>query len=343
VTTLVTGATGFIGRHLTRALCRLGEPVRILARRTSDLRPLADLPVEVIYGDLTDPAAVEEAVRGVRRVFNCAGTASDWGPWEAFQAANITGVDYLLRAARRESHLERFVHISTTDVYGYPNRRHVTEDAPWVDRRMYYNSSKIAGERLAWRAYHEHGVPLTVIRPASVYGPEDPHYVSEILALLQSGSMVLIDEGKPIAGLAYVENVVDLLLLAAERPAAVGQAFNASDGTEITWRDFTDRLATIAGTPTARWSLPHDVAYALGWALEHLWRWLRLSSRPLLTRQAVENIGTHQDFSIAKARRMLGYTPRVGFDEGMERVAQWLHDVGALGSSQQRRPLQRYR
>lgn len=329
MTTLITGATGFIGRRLTRVLCQLGEPVRILARRPSNLRPLADLPIEIVYGDLADLDTVRAAVRGVRRVFNCAGMVSDWGPWAAFQAANITGVDNLLRAMREETRLERFVHLSTSDVYGYPNRRHVTEDAPLVDRRMSYNSSKIAGELLAWRAYREHGIPLVVIRPASVYGPEDVHYVGEILALLRSGSMMLIDEGRPIAGLTYVDNLVDLLLLASERPAAVGQAFNASDGSSITWRDFTDRLAALAGTPSARFSLPHDLAYALGWAMEQLWRILRRRTRPLLTRQAVENIGTHQDFSITRAQQMLGYKPRVNFDEGMERVARWLHDASS--------------
>jgi nucleoside-diphosphate-sugar epimerase len=323
---LVTGATGFIGRRLTRALCQLGEPVRILVRRSSNLSPLSNLPVEVVYGDLADLGAVRVAVRGVRRVFNCAGMVGDWGPWAAYQAANIMGVDNLLRAVRSEDHLERFVHVSTSDVYGYPNRRHVTEDAPFVDRRMYYNSSKIAGERLAWRAYREHGVPLVVVRPASVYGPEDPNYVGEILTLLRSGSMMFVDGGCSIAGLTYVDNVADLLLLAGERPAAVGQAFNVSDGSAVTWRDFVNRLAMIAGTAPARLSLPHDLAYVLGWSMEQVWRALRRRSRPLVTRQAVENTGTHQDFSIARAQRMLGYTPRVGFDEGMERVARWLYD-----------------
>ena len=327
MTTLVTGATGFIGRRLTHTLCQLGEPVRILARRSSNLRPLANLPIEIVYGDLADLETIRAAVRGVRRVFNCAGMVGDWGPWAAFQAANITGVDNLLRAMREETRLERFVHLSTSDVYGYPNRRHVTEEAPLVDRRMYYNSSKIAGELLAWRAYREHGIPLVIIRPASVYGPEDPHYVGEILTLLKNGSMMLIDGGHLIAGLTYIDNLIDLLLLASERPAAVGQAFNASDGSTITWRAFTDRLAAIAGTPSARLSLPHDLAYALGWIMERLWHILRRRTRPLLTRQAVENIGTHQDFSITRAQRILGYAPRIDFDEGMERIARWLHDL----------------
>jgi len=327
MTTLVTGATGFIGRHLTRALCQLGEPVRILARRTSDLSVLDGLRVEVVYGDLSDDAAVRVAVDGVQRIFNCAGLARDWGPWRAFQDANITGVDHLLRAARAARGLQRFVHISTTDVYGYPNRRHVSEDAPYLDRRLPYNSSKIAGERLAWQAYRDYGVPLTVVRPASVYGPGDPHYVVEIVRYLRSGAMVLIDDGQIIAGLHYIDNLVDLLLLAGERPAAVGQAFNASDDLDVTWRQFVERLATAAGTAPPRLMLPHDVAYALATAAETISRLLPIAGRPLLTRHAVENLGTHQDFPATRARRMLGYAPRVGFDEGMARVAAWLRDA----------------
>ncbi len=327
MTTLVTGATGFIGRHLTRALCKLGEPVRILARRTSDLSVLDDLRVEVVHGDLSDEAAVRAAIDGAQRIFNCAGLARDWGPWRAFQDANIVGVDHLLRAARDARGLQRFVHISTTDVYGYPNRRHVSEDAPYIDRRLPYNSSKIAGERLAWQAYHDHGVPLTVIRPASVYGPGDPHYVVEILHHLRRGDMVLIDDGQIIAGLHYIDNLVDLLLLAGERPAAVGQVFNASDDLDVTWRQFCERLAASARTAPPRLTLSHDTAYALATAAEVIGRLLPIAGRPLLTRHAVENLGTHQDFPATRARRMLGYVPRVGFDEGMERVAAWLRDA----------------
>ena len=333
MTTLVTGATGFIGRRLTRAFCHLGEPVRILARRSSNLTPLADLPVEVSYGDLSDPDAARAAGRGVRRGYNCAGMASDWGPWDVFQSANITGVDNLLRAAAGEGGLERFVHISTSDVHGYPNRRQMTEDAPIVDRRMYYNTSKIAGERLAWKAHREHGVPLVVIRPVSVYGPEDRNFVGEFVTILRSGNMLLVGGGHSIAGLAYIDNVVDLLLLAGERKEAVGLAFSASDGSSITWREHTDRLAAIAGLPPARISLPHDLAYALGWGMEQVWRLARRTSRPLATRHAVEVVGTHQDFSIARAQRVLGYAPKVSYDEGMERVARWLKDSGYPGQS----------
>ncbi len=327
MTTLVIGATGFIGGYLTQALCRLGEPVRILARRTSDQHALAGLPIEVVYGDLSDTEALAKSVHGVRRIINCAGKASDWGPWSAFQAANITGVENLLRTARAESRLQRLVHVSTADVYGYPNRRHVTEESPWVDRGFPYNSSKIAGERLAWQAYREHGIPLTIVRPASVYGPGDPNFVLRIVTMMRSHSMILVDGGRAIAGLHYVENLVDLLLLAAERPAAIGMAFNASDDSTVTWRQYVDRLAQAADTAPVRLSLPYKVAYALGWAMEAACRPLGGRVSPPVTRQAVENTGIDQDYPAERARRMLGYTPRVSFDEGMERVARWLRET----------------
>ncbi|GAB4566037.1 MAG: NAD-dependent epimerase/dehydratase family protein [Anaerolineae bacterium] len=330
MTVLVTGATGFIGRHLVRALCERGHQVRVLVRTPSRLRVLEGLPVEPIIGDLIQPGVVHKAVSGARWIFNCAGLASDWGPWSAFQASNITGVQELLRAALLDDHLERLIHVSTTDVYGYPNRRGVDEDAPMVDRRLPYNSTKIAGERLVWQAHHDRGLPVTVIRPASVYGPHDPNYVGEFLNLLRSGLVVYIDGGETVAGLGYVENVVDLMLLAAEAPAAVGRAFNASDGSSVTWRQFVEGLSRVTGLTARAISLPHDLAYALGFGMEMLWRVLRMSSRPLLTRQAVENVGTHQDFSIERARRMLGFAPRVSFDEGMERVGRWLRDTGQV-------------
>jgi nucleoside-diphosphate-sugar epimerase len=325
---LVTGASGFLGGHLAEALVKRGGKVRALVRRTSNTAHLESLGVELVPGDLGDAASLRSAVRGADRVYHCAGLVSDWGTWEAFHAANVTGVANVLEAAR-EAAVGRLVHISTTDVYGYPNRP-VDETAPHIKRGWPYGDTKIDGEELVWDVFRRTGLPVTVIRPDSIYGPRSSSFVLEIVTLLKQGSMMHIGRGEQPAGLAYVDNVIDLILLAAGSEKSIGQAYNAADGSRITWRQYVRRLAEIVGVPDPRMTVPYRPAYAIGWSMEKLYGLFRVTSRPLLTRMAVEIFGTDLGFPVDKARRELGYEPRIGFDEGMRRVEAWLRSTGVV-------------
>jgi len=323
---LVTGGSGFLGSHLVEALVARGEEVRALVRPTSRTAHLASLGVELAYGDLSDPDSLRAAVGDVERIYHCAALAADWGTWEAFRAANGTGVRNLLEAAVAVG-VSKFIHVSTTDVYGHPDYP-AGESAPYRLRGWPYGDTKIEGERLAWTYHREHGLPVTVVRPVNVYGPRSTTFVVEIVELLKSGSMIHIGNGRKPAGLGYVTNVVDVLLRAADSEKSTGQAYNASDGSDVTWRQYVDRLAQIVGVPRPRLVIPHRLAYLAGWAMEKAYGALRLRSRPLLTRMVAEVFGTDQGFPIDKARRDLGYEPQVDFDEGMRRVEAWLHEAG---------------
>jgi nucleoside-diphosphate-sugar epimerase len=331
---LVTGASGFIGSHLAESLVARGEKVRALVRRTSATDLLEGLGVELAAGDLTDVKSLKAAVRGVDRIYHCAGLVSDWGPRKEFFTANVTGVKNILAAAR-EARVGKLVHISTTDVYGYPNRP-VDESAPYRPRGWPYVDSKIEGERIVWEFHRRFAVPVTIIRPDSVYGPRSKSFVIEIVNLLKSGSMVLIGRGNRPAGLAYVSNVVDLIMLAADSERSVGQAYNAADGSNVTWRSYVDKLAEILGVSTPHIAIPYGPAYAAGWIMEGLYGLLRIPNRPLLTRLAVDIFATDLGFSIDKAREELGFQPRIDFLEGMRRVDTWLRESGLLASADPR-------
>ena len=325
---LVTGGSGFLGSHLVEALVARGEEVRALVRPTSQTAHLEGLRVELAYGDLGDVQSLKAAVQGVERVYHCAALAADWGTWEAFRAANVTGVRNLLEAAAGAG-VSKFVHVSTTDVYGHPDYP-ADESTPYRRRGWPYGDTKIAGEQLAWTYYRQHGLPVTVVRPVNIYGPRSTTFVLEIVELLKNGSMVHIGGKRKPAGLGYVTNVVDVMLRAADSEASVGQAYNASDGSDVTWRQYVNRLAEIVGVPSPRLAVPYRAAYLAGWAMEKVYGALGLKSRPLLTRMVVEVFGTDQGFSIGKARRELGYEPQVDFDEGMRRVEAWLRQAGHI-------------
>jgi nucleoside-diphosphate-sugar epimerase len=144
--------------------------------------------------------------------------------------------------------------------------------------------------------------------------------------------MVLIDGGRAVAGLVYVENLIDAAVLAAGHDAAVGQAFNVTDGLEVTWRQFTNDLAHGLGCRVARWSVPFRVANSLALALENGYRLLRraagVRTRPLLSRQAVHVLGHDQRFSNDKIRNALGWAPRTDYADGLAATIAWLRSDG---------------
>jgi nucleoside-diphosphate-sugar epimerase len=319
---LVTGGSGFLGSHLVEALVARGEGVRVLVRSTSKTDHLEKLGVELYFGDLNEIQSLRTAIQGMERVYHCAALAADWGKKEEFYAANVNGVRNLLEVAV-EGGVKKFVHVSTTDVYGHPDYP-ADETAPYQLRNWQYGDTKIEGEKLIWAYHHQHDLPITIVRPVNVYGPRSESFVVEIVELLKSGSMVHIgNENKP-AGLAYVTNVVDVLIRAAESEKSVGQAYNVCDDSDVTWREYVDRLAEILGVPSPSIVIPYRLAYLAGWMMEKTYSTLRIKGRPLLTRMAAELFGTHQGFSINKARQELGYEPEVEFDEGMRRVEVWL-------------------
>ena len=322
---LVTGASGFLGGYVVNGLVSRGEHVRALVRTTSTVSNLQQPGVELVTGDLTDEDSLVSAVQGIEQVFHCAAYCADWGTWETYQSANVTGLQILLRVLAG-SRVKRLIHVSTSGVYGHPNVP-VDESFPYRFRGFPYLDTKIIGEELVWDFYQQYQIPTSIIRPASIYGPGST--VTRIIAdLLVSGSMLLIGHGDTTAGLAYVSNVADLMLLAAESNSSIGQAYNASDGMEVTWRQYACELARILGVREPRIQIPYRLAYATGWIMEKAYRTLRIRDRPLLTRHVVGFLGTEQGFPIDKARKDLGFVPAVSFHEGMERISAWLHEEG---------------
>ena len=325
-TALVTGASGFLGGRLAELLAEGGVPVRILARASSDLRHLSHLPIHIVRGDLNDTAALAEAVRDVSVIYHCAAASTDWAADATYYEANVTGTQRLLDAALDVPGLARFVHVSTTDVYGYP-RQVCDETAPTRDVGLPYNRTKILGEAATLRAHREQGLPVTVVRPATIYGPRGKDFVTEIATLLRDGWMMLVDGGLKRGGFTYVDNVATAMMQAAASPATVGRAYNLCDETSATWRDYTHGLADVLGYRRPRIVLGFAAAMALGRAMEIPYALLKIRSRPLLTRHAVHLLGGDQEFPATRAREEFGFAPAVSLAEGIARSAEWVRGV----------------
>ncbi len=323
---LITGASGFIGGHLAERLAREGRRVRCFVRATSDVSLLLRLGVEIAVGDLADRDSLATAAEGCRWVLHCGALVSDWATTEEISAVNVGGTRHALRAATRAS-AERFVHLSTTDVYGYRGGPPI--DETYVPRGFsnWYAQTKRDAEAEV-RGAGEGGLETVILRPATVYGPRSADVIGDIARAIRRRQMLLIDHGRAVAGLCYVENLADAAILALTHEAAPGNAFNVTDGLDVTWRRFTDDLARGLGAPPPRLSLPYPAAHAVGAGLEHGYRALRrltgVRTPPLLSRQAVHVLGADQSFDNGKLRRLLGWRPRIGYEAGLEATLAWL-------------------
>lgn len=316
---LVTGATGFVGTRLAAALAARGHRVRVLTRRDAGLERLERLGTEVVRGDLGDRLSLGRAAEGAAVVFHAAGRVSDWGPREAFFAANVDGTRNLV-AACREAGVPRLVHLSSLTVLGLPrDGRLVTEETPPARpaRGDFYTESKLAGERIAREAHGEGGLATTVVRPGAIWGPGDPNVVPRIVRLLSRGAMPYVGGGRNLVGLVHVENLVRGLLLAAETPAAAGGLYHLTDGEQVTAREAIDAIADALHLARPRLSLPFPVVLGAAALVEGASRALRLRRPPPLTRYGARFVACDARYDLSRARRDLGYEPVVSFREGV--------------------------
>ncbi len=324
---LVTGASGFLGGRVAQLVARRAGSVRILARRTSDLQHLSGVPAHIYYGDLSDTAALADVARDVTHIIHCAGCSTDWARWAQYHDANVAGVENLLKAAAGSGTLARFLHVSSTDVYGYPHDP-CDESHVLTDVKLPYNRSKCQGEERVLAESRNSGLPVTIVRPATIYGPRGKAFSMDVAKLIRHGMMAVIDGGRSPGGFCYVDNAADAMIDAALSPATLGHAYNLADGTNATWRDYLDRLADGLGRRRPWIDIPSRVALPMAGAFESVHRNLRLPGSPILTRHAVLLLSRNQEYNSEKAKRDFGFRPEISFDEGMGRTIEWLKREG---------------
>ena len=235
-----------------------GVQVRMLVRRVSAASPAARFPVEVVVGDLLDPAAVTAAVGGCAVVFNCAkGTGGDA---RRRRAVDVEAAGQVIEAAAR--HGARVVHVSSFAVYDLPAEGEVDErtaDAPPGDS---YTDGKLAGERLALAAGTRLGVPVTVVQPTVVYGPRGGVHGTDILEEMRTGRLILVNGGAGICNAVYVDDVVTALLLAASSSRAAGERILVSGAEHPAWSAFFGEFERMLGA-VATVSMSEDEALEL--------------------------------------------------------------------------------
>lgn len=320
---LVTGATGFIGSHVVETLAARGQSMVALVRPASDASWLESLGVEVVRGDLFEPAALTQACDGVAVIVHCAARVGDWGPIEAYRRVNVEGLRNLLETARRVP-VRRVIHLSSLGVYEARDHYGTDETEPLPQRHMdAYTQTKVEAELLV-RQYHEqYGLPVVILRPGFVYGARDRTVLPRLLDALEKRQLRYLGSGEQRMNTIYVGNLVQAILLAAEKPQAVGQTYNLTDGEEVSKRRFFETLARVADLPPPQGSVPRWLARLLAAGMETWARWRGDSQPPKLTRARVKFLGLNLHFSVEKARRELGYEPEPALEKGLREAVAW--------------------
>lgn len=318
---LITGATGLLGSHIAEKLRAAAQDVRALVRPGSDTSFLDRLGVDKATGDVTDADSMVAAMKGVGVVYHAAARVGDWGPWREFVAVTIDGTRNVVEAAARAG-VQRLLHISSISAYGHPDGAGLVldETAPLgqkLHKWSYYSRAKVEAERIVWAAHEAGRVPVTVIRPSWLYGQRDRASMPRLIRAIRAGKGKLIGDGANRLNLTYAGNEADGCILAASSPKAVGQAYNLCNDGEITQREYLNRIARAIGAKPVSKHVPYKVAYAAAFLMELAGHAVGRKSPPLVTRYSVWLIGRRVFFSSEKISRELGYSPAVGYDEGI--------------------------
>jgi nucleoside-diphosphate-sugar epimerase len=328
---LVTGATGLLGSHVAEQLVARGERVRALVRQGSDTSFLQGLGVDLVEGDLGLPQTLPPAFDGCDVVYHCAARVGDWGAWRVFQQAIIDATANVLAACSTVG-VGRLLHVSSINVYGHPHLRQgqwLTEDDPLGQRLWWwdhYCRAKVQAERLV----HASSVPWTAVRPSWIYGPRDRNSLPRVLKALDAGRAAMVGNGENLLNIVYAADVADGAIRAATMPAALRRSYNLSSEGAITQREFLNALTDGLGRPRVRRQFPFWLAFYGGFLAECIGHVIRLRRPPHFTRYAVALIGRSTRFSIERARRELGWEPRMPPREGLQRTIEWFEATGKI-------------
>ncbi|MGZ5337233.1 MAG: NAD-dependent epimerase/dehydratase family protein [Solirubrobacterales bacterium] len=311
----VTGGAGFIGAAVSRRLVAEGCAVTGLEVDPALAPRVEETGASFAHADITDRAALDRALEGVQLVVHTAAYVREWGEMAEFMRVNVGGTANLMDAAASAA-VGRVVHLSSVVVYGYDDDGEQDESAHRRNCGVPYVDTKSASDRLACR---RGGI---VVRPGDVYGPGSIPWVVRPAALLRSGQMALPGRGEGTMLPAYIDDLVEAIVLALRR-GEPGRAYTVWDGEPVSFRDYFERLAEATGGKAPR-RLPRPLLTAIAGAAEVVAK--ARGTPPAFGRHGITLVDRNGTASNRRAREELGWEPQVGLDEGLRRSAEWLRE-----------------
>lgn len=324
---LVTGGTGFTGSHLVRRLLERGHEVLVMDNQKGLFYDeLLSKGARIELGSITDKRLASKVVQGCEVVHHLAAAFRQLNvPDQYYWDVNVEGTRHLVDAAYRLG-VRKFIYCSTQGVHGHIQTPPGNEDSP-IAPEDYYQLTKYKGEEVV-REYVEKGLDAVTLRPTAIYGPGDPGRFLILFRLVKRGTFLMFGDGNTFYHPVYVENLVDAFELAAEKDGIRGASYIIGDEQYYSLNQLVQEVAAAIEVPVRIRHLPFWPVWTAAWICETVCKPLRLS--PPLFRRRVDWFRQVRAFSIEKAKRELGYKPRIGLRDGLSRTAKWYSEHGYL-------------
>jgi nucleoside-diphosphate-sugar epimerase len=328
---LVTGGTGFIGSHLAEEGRRRGAEVAVLGlterpEEQANAALLSRMGAVVFSGSITDPDLCRRAAKGATHIFHLAVAMREGGKSdEFFESINLDGTRHLLQAATAER-VERFVYCSTIGIYGHRAPGVTTEESPLSPGNI-YERTKVTAERLVRDFVENCGLPAVILRPADVYGPRDQRLL-KMFKGVRRGRFPLFGSGSGRRHMVYVDDVVSAFFKACERDEALGEGLILAGPRACTLRELLDKVTAATGSSRYGIRLPLAPMLALAAVVEDISTALAID--PPIYRRRMDFFHSDSEFDTSRARRVLGWEPKVDLKEGIRRTLEDYRSRGDL-------------
>lgn len=325
---LITGASGFIGVPLTRKLLAGGHSLRLLTRSKNNINDsfTTDPQVEIVEGDLTQPTAVAGLLDGVEVVYHLAGILGQAGIGDdVYWAVNYQATKNILDLCLSARNIKRFIHCGSAGVQGPIDNPPADESVPYAPSNI-YETTKTAAEKEVLKYHKQHGLPVVVLRPEFVYGPEDLHVLG-LFKAIAGGKFVVMGKGESWLHPTYIDDVIQAFELALTSEKALGEVYIIAAERAVTVREMADQIAETLGVRRS-FSIPTGVGWLLAEVCEVMDRLLPIEMP--FNRARFKYLVENRSFDITKAKKELGYHPQFDLKKGIEATIDWYKKEGHL-------------
>lgn len=319
--TFVTGGTGFIGRHLVKRLVEEGRSVKCLVRKASDIKFLDKLGVELCYGDLLDNSLLKTIFEDekINIIYHLGGSVYSRRS-SNYNKVNVLGTENLFKVCTRNK-IEKFIFVSSITAVGPQTKKEniLTEDAT-PHPIPPYGTSKYEAEKIALKYSRNCNLPLVIVRPPLVYGPEQGRDMNNVFNQIERGVFRIIGNGEYITSLCYIDNLIDGLLLIEKHEDSVNKTYFIADKMYYTFKEIAEAIADELGVRLSNVKIPKFVGDISGVLYKAFHNIFGITS---ITLYALKLMTLNFACDISKVRKELSYQPKIDFYEGIRRTSEW--------------------
>jgi len=319
---LITGATGFIGRYLTAALSKTYS-VRCLVRKTSDIKELKNLNVDLVYGDLLDKDSLAPALDGIDLVYHLAGEVYSRKKKDYYKG-NILATQNLLEACK-EKDTKRIIFLSSTGVYKPTYTKELLTEEAECSPISIYGKTKLDGEGLI----KKYNTPWVIVRAPVIYGPHQKSVLNRFfLDAINKRKMYIFGSGDNLRSICFIDNLVEGLVLLADKSNVDGETYILSDHSPYTYNEMIEPISRALQQKLKLVQLPSFLGN-ISWGINCLIGYVFGLS--LVELYAIKKTQFHEAYDISKAKKEIGYCPSIALAEGMKSTIDWLRKTHVRG------------